>query len=117
MKPTLLLAVLCAALAACSAESTGPADPATDVPESAVTAPAATDQDAVRDALDRIAGSLEGPGAGRLRGALVQLLNADARGRGQALRAANDAIAALEQEGGEALAAELDAIRLALPAD
>ena len=116
MKPTLLIALLCTALVACSAESTGPAEPI-GAPEPTLGAAAApAENDAIQDAMDRIAASLEGPGAGRLRGALLKVLNTDNDGRDAAVEAAWDAIDAMEQEAGATVGAELDAIRLALPA-
>ncbi len=116
MKSTLLVAALGIALTACSTDSTGPTPSAP--PAAARVAEAslsATDKDGIRDALDRVAATLDGADAGRLRGALSQLLNAEAAGRTAALNAVTDALTALEAERGDEVGAELDAIRLALP--
>lgn len=121
MKPMLLSAALCvAALSACSADA-DPVGPSADpVIESASRFPAAPagDTEDLQDALDRIAANLDGPAAGMVRSALQQTIatarSADATARRGAIAAALRAVDDLDREGGPAVGAEADAIRLVL---
>ena len=121
MRSTLLSAVLSAtALSACSADAdpVGPsADPAIESAARPAAAPSGDVAD-LQDALDRIASSLDGAAAGTLRSALQQTIaatrSADAASRRGAIEAALRAVDNLELEGGPAVGAEADAIRLVL---
>ncbi len=121
MRSKLLYAVLsAAALSACSADA-DPVGPSADpIIESAArpSAPSAGDVEDLQDALDRIATSLDGAAAGTLRSALQQTIaatrSADAAGRRGAIGAALRAVDNVELEGGAAVAAEAEAIRLVL---
>jgi hypothetical protein len=126
MKPALLLAALCVgALSACSADGGDPLAPSLETealePDPAArgpVAPTSVSTESLEDALDRIATTLDGPAAGRLRGALQNAI-ADARSgnatpRSESIRAALGAVDELEREAGAAVGAEADAIRLAL---
>jgi hypothetical protein len=121
MRSTLLYAVLsAAALSACSADA-DPVGPSAEPVIEAASRPSAGTADDVadfQDALDRIATSLDGAAAGTLRSALQQTIaatrSADAAGRRGAIGAALRAVDNVELEGGAAVAAEAEAIRLVL---
>lgn len=122
MKPMLLSAALCvAALSACSADASDSLGPSADPVVQSASRPAAApagDTEDLQDALDRIAANLDGSAAGMVRSALQQTIatarSADAAGRRRAIAAALRAVDDLELEGGPAVGAEADAIRLVL---
>jgi hypothetical protein len=119
----LLLAILCAgALSACSDDS-GPLAPEAATPDAA--APAAGDRAPflttdLEDARDRVTLAFDAPAAGRLRGALEAVIagvrTGDAASRTGAVEAALRMVDEAEREAGDGVAADADAIRMALDA-
>jgi len=120
MKPTLLLVLLAGTLAGCSSSEANPFSPdpigMTEVAAASTGAARGSDDaEDIRDALDRVAATIDGAAAGRLRAALHRLLvdiSSDTRADVAAAIELADAVEREQPTAGP----EVDAIRLALRA-